>query len=106
MIHQVDRISYKPVVTAIIHSNKGLNATITYILQLLIIGTVHVCFNGTKTGCSPTNLHKLLQFRIVGIENGILLKRIAGESSENIINNQGIISCVNSDFNIPVSSPV
>ena len=74
-----ERLAREAVVARHGVGDEGLDARVADVLQLLVVGRVHVGFMGVEAGGAPTDLPDLVEVGVAGVEGGALLKRIGGE---------------------------
>ena len=60
----LQQIAYHASVAGVVHRNQSLDAGIAEVLQLFVIGAVHIGLVGAETGGAPADVQHLLQRRV------------------------------------------
>ena len=61
--------------------DEGLDARVADVLELLVVGRVHVGFMGVDAGGAPARLPDFVEVGVAGFEFGALFERVGGEVS-------------------------
>ena len=75
----VDGLAAEAVVAGNGVGDEGLDARVADVLELLVVGRVHVGFMGVEAGGAPTDLPDLVEVGVAGFEFGALLEGVGGE---------------------------
>ena len=79
LVERLQRLTGQPVVAADGVGDQCLDAGVADVLQLLVVGRIHVGFVRVEAGGAPADLPDLLQVGIAGFQLRALLERIGGE---------------------------
>ncbi len=80
----------EPVVAGHAVGDQRLDAGVADVLELLVVGRVHVGFMGVEAGGAPADLPDLVEVGSAGLEFGALLKGIGGELGSERVQVKGI----------------
>src|SRR5688500_18196514 len=100
MVHLVQCISCKPVITTVVVRYQRLNAAITNVLELFVVRTIHISFKCACSISAPSNIQYLLHLGVCYLQLSIEFERIACKCSVKIFNNQWLIFGSNIQKNI------
>ena len=93
IIHFIHSVSKQSFIAAVIQGNQCLDPGIPDILELFIVGTIHISLHSTEPGRAPASLEDFTEFRISRFDSCIQLKRITGGHAVYIVNQEGLIYC-------------
>ena len=79
LVEGLDGLAGEAVVAGDGVGDEGLDAGVADVLELLVVGRVHVGFVGVEAGGAPTDLPDLVEVGVGGVEGGALLEGIGGE---------------------------
>ena len=93
-------------IAGIEHGNHCLDTCIAKILQLLVIGTIHIGLVSTQAGRTPTDGKHLVQFGKCRCREGnILFERITRKSAVQVVHHQRLIGGGDGKLHIAPGTP-
>ncbi len=79
LVEGLEGLAGEPVVAGHGVGDQRLDAGVADVLELLVVGRVHVGFVGVEAGGAPTDLPDFVEVGSAGLEFGALLEGIGGE---------------------------
>jgi len=86
-----DSLTHKTVVARHVERYKRLNAGVADILQLFVIRTVYICFNGAKPRRAPADFPNFIDGFVVGCKIAVFLEGIANRHSVKVFNHERFV---------------
>ena len=105
VVEGLDGLAGEAVVAGDGVGDEGLDAGVAYILELLVVGRVHVGFMGVEAGGAPADLPDFVEFRVGGVEGGELLKGIGGEVGGEGFQRERLVAGVDVEVEIAPGAP-
>ena len=102
----LERVPHHKRVAGIIERYHRLDPGIAKILQLLIIGTIHIGLVSAKASRPPTDLQHPLQLLMPGRrEGGLIAERISREMAIEVINRQRLLLRIDPQLHVTPRTP-
>ena len=97
-VEVVDGLAREPVVAGHRVGDEGLDARVADVLELLVVGAVHVRLVGARARRAPAHLPEAAERRVPGVEAGALLERVGGEVHGQAVEGERLVGVSTSIF--------
>ena len=87
-IQQLDGVAHEAAIAGHIKRDQRLHARVAGILQLLVVGAIHVGFVSAQTRGAPAGVEDLLNLGGAAVEARFALERIAGVEAVEVVDSQ------------------
>ena len=104
-VEGLDRLAREPVVAGDGVRDERLDAGVARVLQLLVVGTIHVGLVRARAGGAPAHVPQPLERRVSGVEASALLERVAGEVDRQPVERERLRRRLDVDLHVAPGAP-
>jgi hypothetical protein len=101
----LDRLAGEAVVAGHGVGDEGLDARVAHVLELLVVGAVHVGLVRAGSGGAPADLPEAPERRVPGVEAAALLERVSGEVHGQAVEGEGLGGGLHLDPHVAPRAP-
>ena len=104
-VEVVDGLPREPVVPGHRVGDEGLDPGVADVLELLVVGAVHVRLVGARARRPPPHLPEAAERRVARVEAGALLERVGGEVHGEAVEGERLVFRLDVDLHVAPGAP-
>ena len=105
IVDQFDGVAHEARVAGLEERDQALHARIAHVLQLLVVGAIHVGLVSAEPRCAPADVQNPIQLRLACVEFGLAHEGVAHRRGMQVGDFQRLVPRFHADLQIAVGAP-